>query len=205
MVSPSAPSTLPSDVASVLSTFAPPWVSAFIERHRELAVDVDPEGRWGAATAIFSPDREHRYLLTRTWEPTRPTVIFVMLNPSTADAFVLDRTVRRCAGFSQSWGAGRLIVANIFALRSTNPQGLYGHSDPIGPLNDEVLAALAGTSRTIVAAWGNHGALNGRGGAASRLLVGQGRPELLCLGTTKRGFPRHPLFVPSLTIPSHFG
>jgi hypothetical protein len=201
MPSSSPVSPPPTPAGSGLSDFAPPWVLAFVERHSELECDVDPAGRWGAGAAVFSGGREHRYLLSRTWEPTRPTVVFVMLNPSTADAFALDPTVRRCAGFSQSWGAGSLIVANIFALRSTNPTALYAHPDPVGPLNDEALAALPGVSRTLVAAWGNHGALNGRGEAVRRVLNGEGLPALVCFGVTKKKFPRHPLFVPGVTVP----
>lgn len=200
----SAPRPPPSHTGQVLSGVEPAWIGAMVKRHRELEIDVDPAGRWGAGTAIFSPGREHRYLLSRTWDPTRPSVIFVMLNPSTADAFALDPTVRRCAGFSQSWGAGSLIVVNIFALRSTNPKGLYAHSDPIGPLNDEVLAAIPGSSQAVVAAWGNHGALDRRGETARRILMGRVRPDLVCLGKTKRGFPRHPLFVPGVTVPKPY-
>lgn len=200
----STQSTSRAMVASLLPTCATPWVVSFVGKHGDLEVDVDPHGRWGAATAVFAPGREHRYLLTRIWDPTRPTVIFVMLNPSTADAFDLDPTVRRCAGFSQSWGAGSLIVANIFALRSTNPKGLYTHSDPVGPLNDEVLATLPNCSSTLVAAWGTRGAFRSRGEVARQLLARPNGPELKCLGTTKKGFPRHPLFVPGATVPARY-
>ena len=71
-------------------------------------------GEWGRASATFSDDRarRYRYLLTRTWDASLPVVNFVMLNPSTADAFVLDPTNRRCVGFARDWGFDGLVVTD---------------------------------------------------------------------------------------------
>jgi hypothetical protein len=117
-----------------------------------------------------------------------------MLNPSKADHVENDPTVRRCIGFAEAWGYGGVDVVNIFALRSTDPLELYGHDDPIGPENDAaILSAAAGAAR-VVAAWGHHGALRHRGSDVLRLIERSGR-TVECLGMTKDGYPRHPLYI----------
>ncbi len=169
---------------------------------------------WGVATALFSEDRVYRYSLTRTWDTALPTTCFLMLNPSTADASVLDRTVRRCAGFAQEWGSGSLLVLNAFALRSTDPLVLYNHDDPVGPLNDEVIRSELARCQPaqVVAGWGTHAARGGRRRDRRGIglmdvhdrttdlyeLVG---PRLLALVVTAAGDPRHPLYLPADTLP----
>src|SRR5690606_18576726 len=100
-------------------------------------------GRRGTmnGTARFSPCGQYRYLLTRPipapfWKPDAGEAVFVMLNPSTADASEDDPTIRRCIGFAKEWGCTGLTVANLYALRSTDPKGLWKHRDPVGPEND---------------------------------------------------------------------
>ena len=158
------------------------------------------------ATAAFSPDRRYRYSLTRTWDPDWPPAVFVMLNPSTADAFQADPTIRRCLGFARAWHAGGIIVVNLFALRSPDPAVLRTDPDPVGPDNDTVIAhTLAGpTVGPVVAAWGTLGGLLGRDKTVRRILSAH-CPELLCLGVTRDGHPRHPLYVPAATPAVTFG
>lgn len=90
------------------------------------------------ATATFSPDRTYRYALTRRWRADLPVAAFLMLNPSTADAFVLDPTVRRCIGFARAWNTGGVLVLNLFGLRASNPSALYDH-----PVLDAAVRAVA--------------------------------------------------------------
>lgn len=117
-----------------------------------------------------------------------------MLNPSTADAHQDDPTIKRCIGFAQLWGYGSLAVANLFAFRTAFPQALKRCTEPIGPENDIWLMALASEADTLVAAWGNHGQLLSRSRQIKALL-----PRLMCLGLTKSGEPKHPLYVPRST------
>lgn len=162
---------------------------------RTVVITETASGEWGAASATFSADRVFRYTLTRTWDPDGPVVNFLMLNPSTADAFALDPTNRRCVGFAQVWGFGRLVTTNIFALRSTDPKGLRDAADPVGPRNDTIILDAARSADLVVAAWGNHGAFLDRGAQVAGILHAEGlTPHHLRL--TSAGHPAHPLYLP---------
>ncbi len=158
-----------------------------------LVMDTDEDGRHGGAVALFSADRQYRYLLTRTWSRTGPIVAFLMLNPSTADAFVLDPTVTRCVGFAKREGCAGLMVVNLFALRATKPAVMKAHPEPVGAHNDRSILGAAHTADVTVAAWGTHGTHLRRADAVLRLLDGI---PLKRLGPpTKGGHPGHPLFL----------
>ena len=104
---------------------------------------------------ILDEGREFRYSLERTWNSDIDRVLFIMLNPRTADANVDDATIRRCISFAARWGKGGIVVGNLFTLRSTDPKGLFRHRDPVGPENDGHLERPAGECETVVAGWGN--------------------------------------------------
>jgi len=114
------------------------------------------------------------------------------LNPSTADEYEDDPTVRRCLGYAERWHFGGLVMLNAFALRSTDPKALRQHSDPVGPQNDAALAQVCGGASLIVAAWGNGGLLRGRGEELIARI-----PAMRCFGLTSQGQPRHPLYLPA--------
>lgn len=99
-------------------------------------------------SAIISECQRYRYVLERKWQPELPGVLFVALNPSTADGQHDDPTVRRCVGFARSWGFGKIVIANLFALRSSHPSVLLIDVDPIGPENDWWRAVTASGSST---------------------------------------------------------
>ncbi len=142
-------------------------------------------------SAHFSRCKRYRYALWRTWDPHRPSMLFIGLNPSTADAIEDDPTIRRCIRFAEDWGYGGLAVANLFAYRATKPAVLMRELHPIGRLNDRWLLRLAAQTDVCVAAWGNGGSHLGRDAEVVALLNG-----LQCLGVTASGAPRHPLYVP---------
>lgn len=151
-----------------------------------------------AGPAVLSEDRRYRYRLSRSWE--RPgenvsVVTFVGLNPSTADENTLDPTLRRCLRFAMDWGHNAFCMLNLFAYRATNPLDMKAQGlDAIGPLNDEHLIWAATHSATVVAAWGAHGGWLGRDSEVLKLLGAEG-VELHCLGRTRDGMPRHPLYM----------
>lgn len=65
--------------------------------------------------AVFSPDRAHRYRLTREWYSDRPPFVVIGLNPSTADESQDDPTIRRCLSFARREGCGSLVMVNRLA------------------------------------------------------------------------------------------
>ena len=145
------------------------------------------------ASAVLSPDGVYRYLLTRTWEPHRCRLVFIMLNPSTADAQQDDATIRICMGRARRMGAGGIAVVNLFAYRATQPLRLYGATDPIGPENDlYILQAVREDPLMVIAAWGQHGPLRNRAQSVRQLLASV---PLHHLGLTKEGQPKHPLRI----------
>lgn len=149
------------------------------------------------STAEISKDAQYRYFLSRRWDSTLPIALFIGLNPSTADAFDDDPTIRRCIGFARTWGCGTLWMVNLFAYRSTDPKNLLAAADPIGPDNDLWLDKSIAEATLVVAAWGNQGDLLGQ---ASRALD-RYKSKLQTLGMTKSGKPRHPLYVRGDTLP----
>ncbi len=143
------------------------------------------------SSAWFSPCRTWRYELLRRWGGG-PTLNVIGLNPSTADETRNDPTVSRCIGYARRWGFGALVVTNIFALWSTDPAGLRRVPDPVGPDNDLALRRVATHSDAVLVAWGAGGALGGRAADVRDLLSGV---DVRCLGTTKAGEPKHPLYL----------
>lgn len=105
--------------------------------------------------AEISECGKYRYRLWRVWDRSKPFVMFLMLNPSTADANVDDPTIRRCIGFAKSWGYGGIVVCNLFAYRATNPKELLNVCDPVGPENQQHLDECIQESEKVIFAWGN--------------------------------------------------
>ncbi len=136
----------------------------------------------------------YRYLLWREWDPDGRRVLFIMLNPSTADGMMDDPTIRRCIGFAQALGFGSLSVTNLFGYRSTSPQALLSVADPIGTENDAHIVQASAQSATIIAAWGCHGRYLDRDRVVAELLNAQGY-TLFCFGHNQDGSPKHPLYV----------
>lgn len=150
-------------------------------------------------TAIISDCGLYRYSLTREWDPELGRVLFVMLNPSTADARSDDPTIWRCIAFAMSWGFGSLEVVNLFAYRATCPHALVEVADPIGPENDRHIGEAVDRANLVIAAWGCRGGLYRRDAAVRPYMA-----AAKCLGVTKAGHPRHPLYVKGNTRPMEF-
>lgn len=117
-----------------------------------------------------------------------------MLNPSTADATQDDPTIRRCVGFAEARSFTHLAVVNLFALRSTDPEMLAVDHDPVGPENDKWIQEEIAKARLVVVAWGAHQFARERAAHVLKMIPADLGP--VCLGKTKAGYPRHPLYVP---------
>jgi hypothetical protein len=141
--------------------------------------------------ANISKDKIYRYTLSRTWDSTKPTVLFIGLNPSIADENIDDPTITRCINFAKDWGYGTLLMANLFAFRSTYPKEIYLIDDPIGKDNDHYILECVKQSDLIIACWGNNGTYMDREKIIKELV-----PNLYCLQKNKNGTPHHPLRLP---------
>ena len=152
-------------------------------------------------SAVISECGRYRYRLTRSVGMGSRVVVFVGVNPSTADAATDDATVRKWCGFARRWGFDKIEVVNLFAFRSTDVRALAAAEDPVGPRCDEHLAEAISAAEWIVPCWGSStkvpGHLRGRIANVSRLLLERrpARASLLCLGRTSSGDPRHPLML----------
>lgn len=145
--------------------------------------------------AEFSPCRTFRYALWRTWGENCQRVAFIGLNPSTANETEDDPTIRRCIGFAKAWGFGGLVMLNAYAFRTTSPKVLVRMRavgvDVVGPKNREVLGYYRSQCQQIIACWGAHCSHF----RESQIKVDIGH-RMDCLGTTKAGRPKHPLYLP---------
>lgn len=147
-------------------------------------------------SAHISKDCLYRYGLSRIWDANLPSIGFVMLNPSVANAEIDDPTIRRCIGFAKRENYGELHVANLFGYRATQPSKLLRAADPFGPENDASIEELGRVAHLIVCAWGAH-TLSSYRDANKRALeiLRASNATLFCLGYTANHQPRHPLYV----------
>lgn len=155
-------------------------------------------------SAVISGCGRYRYLLDRAWGNSAPVLLYVMLNPSTADAEIDDPTIRKCVGFAKRLGFERLRVANLYAFRATKPKALPMADNPVGIENDAYLGHSIATAERVIVAWGGHKLpIRWRYSKARRVedfLRVAGPNQLLeCLGTCGDGSPRHPLMLPYAT------
>ncbi|MES2616770.1 MAG: DUF1643 domain-containing protein [Bacteroidota bacterium] len=155
--------------------------------------------------ATISACEKYRYTLSRIWDSNKPKVMFVMLNPSTADSDNDDPTIRRCIGFAKSWGYGGLVVCNLFAYRATNPKDLLKVENPVGDENLIYTKAIAEEVEVIVCAWGNNyivkKILKTKEGQA---LLEFASDKLHYLKLSKNKTPMHPLYLRSDLKPTKF-
>ena len=160
--------------------------------------------------AIFSGCGRYRYWLRRIVDTSRPghrSCVWIMLNPSTADATENDPTTRRCMAFARRWGYTDHVAVNLFALRSPYPKDLWadGVSDPVGPDNDTYLddacEVANGSDGIIICAWGNDGSYMDRG---KEVLGRIQHHRLHVVGMNQTGEPRFPLYLPNSTTPTRW-
>lgn len=145
-------------------------------------------------SATLSSCDRFRYRLGRRWN-SDPALLFIMLNPSTADAEVDDRTIKRCINFAFAHGFGAIEVVNLFAFRTAYPKELRAADYPVGPDNDTYILEALDEAKDVCLAWGTAGAETRRPAEVLQLLRGMGvQPK--CLRITKSGHPEHPLYLP---------
>lgn len=148
--------------------------------------------------AVISECGKYRYLLRRAWDHAKPRVLYVMLNPSTADATQDDATIRSCVRLAKANGYGSMEVVNVFGYRATDPMELLKQADPVGPNNEWSVEAAVGRCDVVICAWG---AFPPARQYATPVLnaIRSRRPAAYCFGKTKAGAPKHPLYIKSGT------
>lgn len=144
--------------------------------------------------ACFNDKRTERYSLWRIWDNNKPLLLFVCLNPSTADESNNDPTVTRCMNYAAVHEYGGLYVCNLFPLMSTDPKALY-KVDPYSKHNEGIVLTIRQELvDDCIVAWGNHGMIGGHGIRMANLLS-----PVKCFGVNKSGMPKHPLYLPKST------
>lgn len=175
------------------------------QAHREKSELIEVQGVKG--TAVFCRDGCHRYRLDRRldgpyrWpyysDPSLLNLNFILLNPSTGTADEDDPTIGRCIRFARDWGYETITITNIFAMRSTDAAQLraFDNNLVVSPeLNDEIILDIARDANQVIAGWGTHGVVRGRGGIVFKELQRVGI-DVNALAVTKEGFPGHPLYL----------
>jgi hypothetical protein len=160
---------------------------------------------------IFSPCRKYRYMLWRSWgddlfanRTKDGFVMFIGLNPSTADETKDDQTIRKCIGFAKRWGYLQMCMTNLFAWRDTDPMAMKraGHH-VVGMDNHHHLLQCASVAALVVAAWGKNGKHMNQDLTVRQYLSGIG-VTLHHLGLNDDGTPKHPLYLLATTEPKTF-
>ena len=154
-------------------------------------------------SAVISVCKRYRYSLYRQWDLdlSRMPILWVMLNPSTADSTQDDPTIRRCINFSKEWGYPAMWVGNVYAYRTAYPNELFDlpTEERYGEENNSYLWRMARCCALTVCAWGASGP------AVPQNIRNMKSPGgLWCLGTTKGGHPKHPLYLPKSTTLREF-
>jgi len=152
-------------------------------------------------SAIISSCGKYRYQLDRVVNPEYAgRVLFIGVNPSTADAELDDATVRKWKGFVSRWsGFGNFTAANVFAYRATDVKELRAVTDACGPENWATLERLIGSAQVVVPCWGRIDKvpkqLRVYISRTLDLIMSSGKPVFV-FGYTKNGMPQHPLMLP---------
>lgn len=148
-------------------------------------------------TCQMSLCHKYRYSLCRQWGDGG-NVLFIGLNPSTADHLIDDPTIRRCIDFTKRLGFNCFYMANLFSYRATDPKDMKASSEPIGKDTDAHLWHLCETAEVIIFCWGNHGSYMGRSQEVKEMLEPFKR-KIKCFGLNKSGEPKHPLYLAKTT------
>ncbi|MAV63977.1 MAG: DUF1643 domain-containing protein [Pelagibacteraceae bacterium TMED124] len=156
--------------------------------NEQINLDIDSDN----SGATFSKCRNHRYLLWRKWNTSLPNIMFIGLNPSTANEYVNDPTIIRCIKFSKNWGFGSLYMVNLFSIRTPHPSDLEKKTDIVGKKNDYWILKTSKKVSKSIACWGNYGSLNDRDLEVKKLIR-----NLFYLKLNKSGQPAHPLYLKS--------
>lgn len=142
--------------------------------------------------AIFSNCRKYRFVLYRIWDKKRKYLIFIGLNPSTADENQNDNTVIKVINFTRKWGYGGVFMMNCYPYISTDPERLIMNKD-YNKFNFECINKISKKCSKIIFSWGNFKIVRDN---KTDIKLYKMFKSAYCLIQNKNGSPRHPLYVP---------
>ena len=145
--------------------------------------------------AKFSPCKKYRFQLWRLWDDQLPIIMFLMLNPSSADAHHDDPTIRRCANFTKNWGYGGFYIGNLYPLISTKPKLLLQSLSTSHLENKSNLNEMSKKCTRIVCAWGNFQIVKKLGIPDDFFF--DVKDKLYYISMSKNKIPKHPLYLKS--------
>lgn len=184
------------------------WMHKLRDEIESVLEDIDPYNMKStnlfpddkSSGAIFSADKKHRLKLWRTWDDALPKLMFIGLNPSTANETDNDPTIKSCIRIAKHNGYGGIIMMNCWTHISTDPDKLRTGEPSLSETgwllsNDDSLLFTA-TNADVCFAWGNFKIVRdtSRDKELSRML-----PNSWCLGKNKNGSPKHPLYCKTET------
>ena len=160
---------------------------------------------------LFSKCKSYRWILKRELLSGKKCVVFIGLNPSKANSVNNDRTLVRIINFCKKWNYKNIYVINLFGLISKSPYHLSKSKDPVGKNNDLITLKVLEFWRTNIncdlwLGWGDKGSLNRRDFKVLKLIKNLSKmhsmknnypKRIYTMGVTRKGNPRHPLYMPS--------
>ncbi len=163
---------------------------------------------------LFSRCRFYRWILKRELSSGKKSLVFIGLNPSKANSFNNDRTLVRIINFCSRWNYNNIYIINLFGLISKSPSQLSKSNDPIGGNNDLITLLtlqfwLKNINCDLWLGWGDKGHLNGRDREVLKIIKKLSTfnsyeknysRRILSLGLSKKGNPRHPLYMPNESL-----
>ncbi len=160
---------------------------------------------------LFSKCGTYRWILKRELLSGKKTVVFIGLNPSKANSSNNDRTLTRIINFCSRWNYKNIYLINLFGIIAKTPIQLSKSNNPIGENNDLIILKSLefwrkNTNCDLWLGWGDNGQLNGRDLEVLKLIKNFSNfkskennysKRVLSLGLSKKGNPRHPLYMPN--------
>jgi hypothetical protein len=151
--------------------------------------------------ADYSSDSVYRWWYERRWGPGG-ALCWVGLNPGTGDTDSGSRpTLRKVVAWARREGCAAVTVVNLFSYRSTDPRALQTAGIDIrGDRTDETIRSASQRAQVTLAAWGANKIAKQRGREVVGMLI-----DPMCVGVTKNGEPRHPLYVTTSAALTPYG
>tara|TARA_B100000686_G_C16802696_1_gene987323 strand:+ start:3537 stop:3995 length:459 start_codon:yes stop_codon:yes gene_type:complete len=139
--------------------------------------------------ALLSRDKKYRYSLTRIWDDSQKKILFIMLNPSSADSQNDDPTIRRLISFTKKWGFGGFWVCNLYPYRTSSIKELYKSLSSMQNKNKIQIKNHILKTNLIVYAWGNT--------EKEPNWLKKNVKKPFCIDKNINGSPKHPLYISS--------